>query len=148
MSKLRPGWSLEGQYRLKIGPHLVVSFQRTHQVKGGEEITLPPKSYGTAPLVALGETRQVHGEPECCVGVCVGEDEAIWLGLEPSAESIPCSLRVAVTEPTLIDAVSGTQWSDDLQKNPQNYLIVPPQRSLDGHCRRRRLSAVRSSSAF
>jgi len=132
MSKQRPGWSLEGQYLLKIGPHLIVSFQRTHQVEVGEKLTLPPRSYGTAPLVALGQNQQVHGDPERRIGVCVGEDEAVWLGLQPSDESTPCGLRVAVTEPTFIDAVSGTLWSDSLQKSPQNYLVVPPQRSLDG----------------
>jgi hypothetical protein len=46
---------------------------------------------------------------------------------------MPAALRIIVEEPRRIDAVTGLSTIDDeLGETPQNYLVCPPQRALDG----------------
>lgn len=83
----------------------------------------PPRSHGLAPLTALAAGAGAD------VAVATDDDDSLWLSLE-SREAV--ALRFAVVAETVIDAVSGGEWSDRLSQAPQNYVVVPPQRALDG----------------
>jgi len=54
--------------------------------------------------------------------------EAMWLGFS-GANWKPNAVRVAVGQ---TDAVSGKAWEEKLHRDPQNYLVCPPQLALDG----------------
>ncbi|MEU3174922.1 hypothetical protein ABZ657_24275, partial [Streptomyces sp. NPDC007000] len=53
--------------------------------------------------------------------------EAMWLSFAGTSE--PAALQVGVGK---VCAVSGRPWSDRLARSPQNYVVVPRQRWLDG----------------
>ncbi|WP_406193698.1 hypothetical protein OG331_08655 [Streptomyces sp. NBC_01017] len=53
--------------------------------------------------------------------------EAMWLSFGGTAE--PAALQVGVGK---VCAVSGKPWSDRLRHKPQNYVVLPRQRWLDG----------------
>jgi hypothetical protein len=114
---------VEGRQGLHLGP-ILVSFQRTAQTRGAAD---PPASHGAAPLVEL---RKPGAAADLLIPV--DDAEAIWLGLEPAVANLPAAVRVQVMAPVAIDAVTGGDWTDELSRAPQNYLVCPPQRSLDG----------------
>jgi hypothetical protein len=116
-------WSIEPG-RLLLGDCVYVSFQRTHLVM--EPAAKPPPSYGAAPLA-----RCPAGPIEGDVVVPIGLDEAFWLGFEGVNRNTRTAIRIRV-EPGDIDAVTGDRWSEALSKDPQNYVVVPPQLSLHG----------------
>ncbi|MGY0071452.1 hypothetical protein ACWZEH_32735 [Streptomyces sp. QTS137] len=53
--------------------------------------------------------------------------EAMWLSFAGTSE--PAALQVGVGK---VCAVSGRPWSDRLVRSPQNYVVLPRQRWLDG----------------
>ncbi|WP_369197999.1 hypothetical protein [Streptomyces djakartensis] len=53
--------------------------------------------------------------------------EAMWLSFAGTAE--PAALQVGVGK---VCAVSGRPWSDELTRDPQNYVVLPRQPWLDG----------------
>ncbi|HEX2222445.1 MAG TPA: hypothetical protein VHK06_07950 [Candidatus Limnocylindria bacterium] len=102
---------------------LYVSFQRTAQAERSET---QPASYGASPVAAAPPHLAAD------VLVPVHEDEALWLGLEPVEAGAPVALRVEVTAPEQLDAVTGQPPAGDMRRAPQNYLVCPPQRAMDG----------------
>jgi hypothetical protein len=62
--------------------------------------------------------------------------EALWIKLSSvigfrSPVSYPFAVKIAAGK---INAVTGDEWSNDLVKDPQDYLVVPNQPWLDGFC--------------
>ena len=58
--------------------------------------------------------------------------EAMWVNFGSGWDSsYPCAVKVAAGK---VCAVSGEPWSDRLDADPQNYLVVPGQPWLDGYC--------------
>jgi hypothetical protein len=55
--------------------------------------------------------------------------EALWINLH--SNGYPMALKVATGK---IDAVSGGEFSEGLNRTPQDYLVVPDQPWLDGYC--------------
>lgn len=64
------------------------------------------------------------------------QSEALWLNFNPNfiAERLtgyPFAIKVAAGK---INAVTGGDWTDWLQRNPQDYIVCPRQPWLDGFC--------------
>ena len=62
--------------------------------------------------------------------------EAMWLSFQARYDderecSYPCAVVVAAGK---ISAVSGSPWTNQLGRDPQNYLVAPDQPWLDGFC--------------
>jgi hypothetical protein len=62
--------------------------------------------------------------------------EALWINFhstlifDRSAE-YPFAVKIGAGK---INAVSGTDWGNNLKQNPQNYIVAPEQPWLDGYC--------------
>src|SRR5262249_37511803 len=57
------------------------------------------------------------------------QSEALWINFDGG--DYPFSVKVATGK---INAVDGKPWTKGLAKDPQNYVVVPPQPWLDGYC--------------
>jgi len=57
------------------------------------------------------------------------QSEALWLEFRSSW--YPFAVKVATGK---INAVTGERWREGLHRDPQDYLVVPPQPWLDGYC--------------
>jgi hypothetical protein len=118
-------------YRLQLSPHLAVSFQRTP--RGSASAPPPLTSYGALPIWLANDRARRERAADALVPAM--PEESFWIGIEPTDDRIATALRVGVQragEGTLIDAVTGRQWSNPLSSSPQNYVVSPPQRSLLG----------------
>ena len=103
---------------LSLGPSATVTFERAPITQGSER---PPIATGTYPL------RWAPGPSgRDVVALPVGPDEAVWLSLR--AEE-PTALQLLVDGR---NALSGTTTSQGLGRHPQDYVVVPDQRWLDG----------------
>jgi hypothetical protein len=81
-----------------------------------------PRSFGALPLGWRGRD----------VLLPVAHDEAFWLSFDPADAETSSAIRIAVSATTLRDAVSGGDWSSKMQIRPQNYVVCPPQRAING----------------
>jgi len=110
-----------------------VDFQRTLRIPDdGRDYPLPP-GLGRFPLHHVDD----HAErvPPAWVrhgGVMLPmyQAEAMWRDFS-SRHRYPFALKVAAGKVT---AVTGDPWDDRLQRDPQDYVVVPGQRWLDGYC--------------
>lgn len=113
--------------RLVIGP-VRVTFQRTLRIPESGLHPLPP-GLGRFPL------RRVSDYPDTAPaqwlargGVMLPsyQREALWLDFEADE---PAALQVGVGK---VCAVSGRPWAERLDREPQNYVVLPEQPWLDG----------------
>lgn len=115
---MTPDWRA-GSDELALGP-VLISFQLTRQLEAHEP-SASSTSYGALPMARAASS----------VIVPIGDDEAFWLGLETVDEDEPSAVRVIIENPT-IDALTGGVPGEALTDDPQNYVVVPLQRSLEG----------------
>jgi hypothetical protein len=112
---------------------LAVHLQRTLRIPDdGSDYPLPP-GLGRFPLKHVDDyAERVSSEWIEHGGVMfpMYQSEAMWLNFS-STYGYPFALRVAAGK---IDAVAGGEWSEGLQRQEQNYLVVPSQPWLDGFC--------------
>ena len=103
--------------RLHIGD-LVISFERTLRIPNdGRRYPLPP-GLGLFPIRRIGEDFVIP----------MYQSEAMWISFR-GAWWKPCAVKVGVGG---IDAITGDAWSEELQSDPQNYLVAPDQPWIDG----------------
>ena len=57
--------------------------------------------------------------------------EALWISF---SASYPFTVKIAAGK---INAISGEAWTEELQSEPQNYLVVPEQPWLESESTRR-----------
>ncbi len=108
-----------------------IEFQRTLRIPDdNREYPLPP-GLGRFPL----EHTEDHNSklpPQWAehggVLLPMYQSEALWMNF---SGGYPCAIKIATGK---INAVTGKQWTNDLVKNPQDYLVVPDQPWLDGYC--------------
>lgn len=111
---------------------LDVEFQRTLRIPDDGRHYPLPAGLGRFPMRHVDDFRDVpdlwrrHGG----VMLPMYQSEAMWLNFS-SPSRYPFALRVAAGK---IDAVTGKEWSEGLQGEEQNYLVVPSQPWLDGFC--------------
>ena len=116
-----------------------VNFQRTLRIPDdNREYPLPP-GLGRFPL------ERVEDHPSRLpaawterggVLLPMYQAEALWINFPSGVRSrtevaYPFAVKIAAGK---INAVTGEEWSDDLVKKPQDYLVVPDQPWLDGFC--------------
>jgi len=111
---------------------LEVEFQRTLRIPDdGRDYPLPA-GLGRFPMRHVDDFQDVPERWRRHGGVMLPmyQSEAMWLNFS-SPRGYPFALRVAAGK---IDAVTGEEWSEGLQREDQNYLVVPSQPWLDGFC--------------
>lgn len=110
-----------------------IELQRTLRIPDdGRDYPLPP-GLGRFPLrhvddfaERVPEDWRRHGG----VMLPMYQAEALWLNFR-SPTGYPFAVKVATGK---INAVTGEQWRDGLNRGPQDYVTVPGQPWLDGYC--------------
>jgi hypothetical protein len=122
----------------KVHPEAVCSvhFQRTLRIPDeGRDYPLPP-GLGAFPLRHLDDyARRVPGEWLKRGGVVMPmyQAEAMWICFDGGLWQL--GYRFAVKIGTgKINAVSGEPWAPHLNRDPQDYVVIPEQPWLDGYC--------------
>lgn len=116
---------------LHIGERFSVSFQRTLRIpEDGRDYPLPP-GLDTFPVHRVDDYSdhvptawKEHGG----VFICMYQREALWLAFS-AAYWKPNAVKIAVGK---INAVSGEPWDNELNDDPQDYIVCPNQPWLDG----------------
>jgi hypothetical protein len=117
--------------RVFIGERFSVSFQRTQRIAGDLHAAPPPPSRGVLPVHSFLDypAHVPHArEVENAFFIPLDEEEAVYLGFGAAAWK-PNALKVGVGGR---NAVSGAEWEEGLRAHPQDYLVCPPQLSLEG----------------
>jgi hypothetical protein len=110
---------------------LCVSFQRTRRLPAEGGPFPPPNSLRALPVHDTAAYRahlptEWISRPSIFLPVVPGE--AFWIGFRGS-QSKPSAVKVTFDE---LDAISGTLRREGLHNDPQDYIVCPPQPSLDG----------------
>ena len=110
-----------------------ISFQRTLRIPDdGREYHLPP-GLGCFPLRHLDDyAERLPGEWVRRGGVIMPmfQAEAMWLNFD-GYNGYPFALKIATGK---ICALTGENWVNHLNTDPQDYLVLPEQPWLDGYC--------------
>jgi hypothetical protein len=114
---------------------LNISFQRTLRIPDdGNDHFLPP-SLGKFPLRHIEDFdlgNKEHLKKRGGLIMPMFQSDALWLSFDGRSNrsiDLPIAIKVATGK---INAVSGLNWEDGLDAEPQNYLVVPDQPWLDG----------------
>ena len=111
---------------------LRVDFQRTLRIPDdGTDYPLPP-GLGRFPIKHVDDfVERVPLEWIERAGVMLPmyQSEAVWLNL--TSGDYPFAIKVAAGK---VNAVTGDAWEDGINRDPQDYLVVPEQPWLDGYC--------------
>ena len=112
---------------------LRVDFQRTLRIPDdGSDYPLPP-GLGRFPLRHVDDfARRVSERWIERGGVMLPmyQSEALWLNFTDT-RGYPFAVKVAAGK---VNAVTGDPWADSVNRDPQDYLVVPEQPWLDGYC--------------
>ena len=111
-----------------------VGFQRTLRIPDdNREYPLPP-GLGRFPLEQVDDHASrlpaawaEHGG----VLLPMYQSEALWINFSSFGNEYPFAIKIAAGK---INAVTGDTWTNDLANDPQDYLVAPDQRWLDGFC--------------
>ena len=114
---------------------LEISFQRTLRIPDdGNDHFLPP-GLGEFPLRHIEDFdlgNKEHLKKRGGLIMPMFQSDALWLNFDGHSNrsiDLPIAIKVAIGK---INAVSGLNWEDGLDTEPQNYLVVPDQPWLDG----------------
>lgn len=114
-----------------------IEFQRTLRIPDdGEDHFLPP-GLGCFPLRHLDDyAERLPGEWLSRGGVIMPmfQAEALWIDFDAGFGghfSYPFAIKIATGK---ICALTGGNWVDHLNTDPQDYLVLPEQPWLDGYC--------------
>ncbi|UCG85905.1 MAG: hypothetical protein JSW71_18660 [Gemmatimonadota bacterium] len=109
-----------------------VDFQRTLRIPDDDKDYPLPAGLGRFPLRHVDDFAQRvpqkwidHGG----IMLPMYQSEALWINF--SAGQYPFAVKVAAGK---INAVTGDSWTDELHREPQDYMVVPHQPWLDGYC--------------
>jgi len=132
--------TLEGQQLLIRFPEVHklavarISFQRTLRIPDdGKDYPLPP-GMGNFPLHHVEDyAEKVPGKWARHGGVFMPmyQSEALWLSFDSAYHDYPIALQIAAGK---INAVNGEAWQEDMQFEPQGYVVSNQQPWLDGFC--------------
>lgn len=113
-----------------------IDFQRTLRIPDdGRDYPLPP-GLGAFPLRHLDDfAHSVPGDWLKRGGVMMpmAQAEAMWLSFGDGFRrgGYPFAVKIATGK---INAVSGEPWTPHLNRDPQDYIVLPEQPWLDGYC--------------
>ena len=109
-----------------------IGYQRTLRIPDdGKEYPLPP-SLGNFPLRHVDDFRQrLTAEQLRRGGVIMPmhQAEAMWINFS-GRNGYPFAVKIGTGK---VNAVTGEPWSNGLNSDPQDYLIIPKQPWLDGY---------------
>ena len=112
-----------------------IEFQRTLRIPDDDRNYPLPPGLGRFPLRHLDDFADRLPRNALRRGGVVTpmyQAEAMWVNFDSAwGCSYPCAVKVAAGK---VCAVSGEPWSDHLDADPQNYVVVPNQPWLDGYC--------------
>ena len=110
-----------------------IDFQRTLRIPDdGHDYPLPP-GLGSFPLRHVDDYADrlpAAWRRRGGVLLPMHQAEAMWLSFDCDA-GYPFAIKVATGK---ICAVTGDAWAERLNRDPQDYLVVPKQPWLDGYC--------------
>ena len=116
--------------RLTLGD-LQITFQRTLRIPDdGKTYPLPP-GLGAFPVRRVDDyADRVPADwlEKGGVFLPMYQREAMWLSFSRVWWK-PCALKVGIGK---VCALTGERWTEELDDDPQNYLVTPPQPWLDG----------------
>lgn len=109
-----------------------VEFQRTLRVPDDNQEYPLPAGLGRFPIFPVDDFPvpadwKTHGG----VFLPMYQSEALWIKFSTGSTQYPFAIKVAAGK---INAVDGSNWHNDLQTTPQDYVVIPEQRWLDGFC--------------
>ena len=108
-----------------------MEFQRTLRIPDdGRDYPLPP-GLGTFPLRHIDDYAQRLPESWRVRGGVIApmhQAEALWINFH---SDYPFAVKVATGK---ICAITGDSWVDQLNRDPQDYAVLPEQPWLDGYC--------------
>jgi hypothetical protein len=110
---------------------LTIDFQRTLRIPDDDRTYPLPAGLGPFPLRHIDDYPRTVPAPWIDHGgvmLPMYQAEAMWLLFDGS---YPFAVKVATGK---INAVTGEQWRDGLNRGPQDYLTAPGQPWLDGYC--------------
>lgn len=111
-----------------------INFQRTLRIPDDNQPYPLPAGLGRFPLYHVDDHwRQLPPIWETHGGVFlpIYQSEALWIDCRLNADAgYPCAVKVAAGK---INAVSGEPWTNKLDAAPQDYMVIPAQRELDGY---------------
>ena len=111
-----------------------IEFQRTLRIPDDDRSYALPPGLGRFPLRHVDDFANRLSRKTLHRGGVVmpmHQAEAMWLNFDSGFSGYPFAVKVAAGK---VCAVSGEPWSDGLDADPQNYLVVPDQPWLDGYC--------------
>ncbi len=111
-----------------------ISFQRTLRIPDdGNDYPLPP-GMGEFPLHHVEDCPSKLPQVWARRGgvfMPMYQSEALWINFESSRHDYPIAVQIAAGK---INAVNGEPWQDNMQFNPQGYVVTGQQPWLDGFC--------------
>jgi len=116
--------------RILIGDRFSVSFQRTQRAAKDFHAYQKPPSWGALaaqPLSDYPRDISTVGDVKNAFLIPVATEEAVWLGFGGAAWK-PNAVKVGVGGR---NAVTGKEWDEKLSTQRQDYLVCPPQLSLE-----------------
>ena len=111
-----------------------IEFQRTLRIPDDESDYPLPPGLGTFPLRHVDDYADrlpVAWQRRGGVLLPMYQAEAMWLLFGGLINRYPFALKVATGK---MCAVTGDAWVERLNRDPQDYLVVPEQPWLDGYC--------------
>ena len=109
---------------------LSITFQRTLRIPDdNRDYPLPP-GLGNFPLLHVDDYANRHmpasWQEHGGVFFPMSQAEAMWISF---SADYPMAVKIAAGK---INAVTGKQWTNDLSRRPQDYMVTPDQPWLDG----------------
>jgi hypothetical protein len=113
-----------------------IHFQRTLRIPDDEQTYPLPPGLGAFPLRHLDDyARRVPAEWVKRGGVVMPmhQSEAMWVSFRARGAwpAYPFAVKIATGK---INAVTGDEWEPHLNRDPQDYMVIPEQPWLDGYC--------------
>ena len=116
-----------------------ISFSRTLRIPDDDrEYPLPP-GLGNFPLHHVddyGDRLPKLWSDHGGVFMPMYQAEALWISFGGGFRSYPMAVKVAAGK---VDAVTGQPFRNELNRRPQDYVVIPDQPWLDGFCVRKGL---------
>ncbi len=109
-----------------------VEFQRTLRVPDDNQDYPLPAGLGNFPMLPVDDHEvpaiwKRHGG----IFFPMYQSEAMWINFSSWRSDYPFAVKIAAGK---INAVTGKPWGNSLGGDPQDYVVVPAQRWLDGFC--------------
>ena len=114
-----------------------INFQRTLRLPDDGEIHYLPPGLGEFPLRHIEDfdlDEHNHLKERGGVIMPMFQADALWLNFDSIHKTLDASYPIAVKIGTgKICAVSGDEWVTNLNRDPQDYVVIPDQPWIDGY---------------